>query len=277
MERSSSNFGTEAQEQTLHSIQSLQNLEKELYSNLEKMTANDENINLQKQIINKINDVSQTRIALFDQLRTMYITVHDTVNFQRDNLDSQLKVIRIVEKELAEAQKRSGLFKEANLNNKRKIEINTYYSKKYRAYYEILKIIFYTLIPLIVIVLLYKFSIISEKLALILGILIIIVPAVLILFKLTSISLKNNMNFEKINFFFDPNKSGLPKPPSNSGRSNDLTFGVGGCFNSFCCGEGLEYDEKSSLCINPKSSKENGKMKKIMGQSTQDPGKEIDE
>ena len=67
------NFAINAQEQTLNSIKSLQNLEKRLYENLEKLSSSNKDNNLQKQIVNKINDISQTKIVLFDQFSLFII------------------------------------------------------------------------------------------------------------------------------------------------------------------------------------------------------------
>ena len=242
------------------------------------MSANDENVDLQKQIINKINDVSQTRIALFEQLQSMYLSIHDSVSDRRGDVADQLKVVGIVETELKGARERAGLYKQANQNNLRKIEINTYYSKKYKAYYEILQIIVYTCIPLIVILFLGKYEIISDKFATVLGILIIIIPAVILLYKIVAITTKNNMDFDKLSFSFNPNDEGLPEPTEgkkdSDGKGNG--FGFGGCFDSQCCGEGSQYDSEQHICIVPKFSEEKEKKSLIVGQSTQMPGDPID-
>lgn len=296
------NFANNAQLQTLNSIKSLQDLEKSLYANLEKSSANNESKESQKQIINKINDISQTRIALFGQLQSMYATEIDTLTNTDTGVSDQLKIINVVEQQLKDAKSNSNVFEKENINNIRQIEINTYYSKKYKAYFDILQTIVYACIPLIVIFLLARYNILSAISATILAIITIIPPSIIILYKMINISSRNNMDFDRFDLPFDINsvttsgggdgkgkhggkdkgKHGgkdKGKHGGNNGGNDGGNNGGGGnlglgCIGSECCGSGLEYNKTLEQCVIPSDDKSKKTQKEsfICGQSTQIPG-----
>ena len=58
--------------QLINNIEILQKLEKDLYLDLEKLPSENANFDTQKNIIYRINSTSQERVALFNQLNTIY-------------------------------------------------------------------------------------------------------------------------------------------------------------------------------------------------------------
>ena len=266
-----------AQNQTLNNIQSLQKLEKELYQNLEKMSANNENKNLQIQIINKINDISQTRIALFEQLQSMYLMTKENVKEKESDLVDQLTLIGVVENELNNSKQRMNSLTDYNQNNIRLAEINTYYSNKYEFYYGLLKVIIIVCLVFLMIIYLVKREFISNTVATVLAIIGSIIGGIIILYKLIDINSRNNLVFDEYDISFDPNTAKMADSTSDiSGNNQDDDAidligdedeeiedgGLLGCKGANCCGSNLEFNEKKGLCEIPKAaapSKTNGK------------------
>ena len=269
MSASTFNLSQNAQQQTLNNVQTLQQLEKELYKNLEKMTANNENKDLQKKLINKISDISQTRIALFEQLQSMYLTAQDNVKDKKDNLVDQLTLLGLVEKEMKNNKARMGTVSKYNYNNVRQAEINTYYNKKYKFYNEILKIAIYLCISLLVVVFLWRLKILPDIFAQGLGIIGIIVCGTLITIKVVDLSRRKNNAFDEYDVPFDPSTADLA-PPSDK-KSDDFVkikgdfgkpfdslniFSNKGdiCEGENCCGAGLEFNNDRGICVIPSAS-----------------------
>ena len=105
----SSSSLNEGHAQTLKSIQELQTMEKNLYTQLEYSSANGGNIDNESKIIKRINELSEMRIGLFKNLATKYKTIQNSVAETRVDLVDQMTVVGIVENELNNVK--------ANLNN----------------------------------------------------------------------------------------------------------------------------------------------------------------
>jgi len=247
-------FAINAQEQTLNSIKSLQNLEKRLYENLEKVSSSGSDKDLQRQIVNKINDISETKLVLFDQLQAMYVSAQTGTKKKDDDLSEQLRIVGVVENQLKDQKSKSQSYNNENINNVRQIEINTYYTKKYVAYYQILQIIVIACIPLIVIAILGRFNIFSNQILMILAIIVIIPAAIIIIKKMLNISSRNNMDYDRYDVQISKNKKDYPKESSKDDKSDDDIFSGGeidgvGCVDDGCCGDGLKYNKAKSICV----------------------------
>ena len=84
-------------EQTMNNIKNLQNLEKQLYINLQNESKNN-NKDRQAAIIKQINDISQTRINMFEQLKSVYQLLDNNFESDRNNLANELTTLSVVEK-----------------------------------------------------------------------------------------------------------------------------------------------------------------------------------
>ena len=136
-------------DQILNDIQSLQDIEKKLFSSL------DLNSNLstqqQKDILQKINDLSKMRVNLYQTINGINSYFQSALYNSKGTLNEQVAAIQIVENELNNSKKRLKNLEEAKNNKIRLIEINEYYGDKYSEHSQLMKIIIFTLIPVIII------------------------------------------------------------------------------------------------------------------------------
>ena len=137
--------------QTISSITDLQTLEMKLYASLDnnKLTSEQRSI-----IIDKINQIAQTRMTLYQGISNMTSSYQQTLATSNNSLQEQILAVDIVENELNESKRRLNML-EAQKNNKlRMVEINTYYGKQYSAYKDIAKNIAYVCILVLIIIIL---------------------------------------------------------------------------------------------------------------------------
>jgi len=243
--------------QILIDIQSLQKLEQEMFSNLE------ENPNLtqeqRNEIIEKINQLSQMRVNLYQTLGNLNQTYGIMLTNSSETLDEQKRTISIVEQELNESKKKLEEMEQEKNNKFRLIEINNYYSQKYSNHSKIFQIILWILIPLILVVWLRNNAFLPGWAFTTLFFLIIIIGLWNLLPRLYYMWLRDNMMYDEYYWSFDV--STAPKPNTDASanyvdpwanpRSNDLSSI---CQGQACCDDYSTYDASLNICV------PNGKM-----------------
>lgn len=235
-------------EQILYDIQSLQKMEKDLFNSLEA------NPNLsaeeQKKIIEKMNQLSNMRINLYQTLSGVNNYFQTALNTSVGSLKEQAIAIGIVESELNRAKARLKLLEQEKNNKIRLVEINTYYGDKYAEHSDLMKIVIFTLIPIIILTLLNK-TILPNTLYYILLVIVAFIGAYYFWTRFTSIIMRDNMNYQEYDWYFDPNAA-----PSGSSSSDDPWISgddLGTCIGNACCSEGLVYDSALNQCVFPKT------------------------
>jgi hypothetical protein len=238
----------ENNEQILNNIQTLQQMEQQLFNNLES------NVNLtpdqQKKIIDKINQLSNMRINLYKTLSNVNSYYKSTLNTSIDSLMQQRIAIRIIENELNRSKNRMELLQEITNNKLRLVEINTYFGDKYAEHSELMKIIIYMLVPVIIISFLFNKGILPKTLYYILIIIIAIIGGYFFWKRFGSIIMRDNMNYQEYNWPFNPNNISDDAKLDNSDpwNTND-DMNIGTCIGNSCCAEGLIYDEDIDQCV----------------------------
>ena len=271
------------QQNLINNIQNLQNLEKKLYLNLEKLPIDNSNFEAQKRIINKINYVSKTRIFLFEQLQLIYSLIKDNVSNEKSELKYQMSLLKAMETHLNKSKKEINENKNMDVNNLRLIEINTYYTEQYRVYYKILRLVVLLCVPLLIFAILRQREILPPGVINILGIIVIVIGIFVIFPRILDLYQRNNMVFNEYDFPFNSENADNPSVTEHNRDELDLleqkhskdlkTYEgelLGECEGSGCCGEGSVYS--NGLCIAvPVKNQEPF----ISGQSTQNPGAEL--
>ena len=237
--------------QMLNDIQSLQDIEQQLFSSLE------DNQNLtqsqQKQIIQKINDISNMRINLYQTLNNMNTNFQSSLQNSQGTLTEQTSAISIIENELNQAKEKLKLLEEEKNNKIRLIEINNYFGQKYAEHSALMKIVVAILFPILILAILNKKGILPTS---IFTILVGIISAIGFYFlwrRIISIWNRDSMNYQEYNFPFNPNNapttttdaSNVSDPWSITTTSSSTT---GTCIGDSCCGSGLVWDSSLNQC-----------------------------
>lgn len=237
----------ERNDQIINNIKKLQDTEMKLYDSLESKSLNTEQ---QKQIIDKINQISQMRINLYASLKDMVSYYQQDVSDSRNAMNNQMVSVDIIENELNDSKRRLNLL-EAQKNNKiRLVEINTFYGKQYDAHKEIMKIVVFICIPVLILTVLANKGILPPRInSLLIGI-IIIIGLIIIGSKIIDISNRDNMNFDEYNWYFNKDEA----PTSSTETQADTTSDpwetpTYTCVGAECCYDNSTYDETQNRCI----------------------------
>ena len=244
-------------EQILNDIQSLQQMEQNLFNSLET------NSNLtpkqQEQIIEKMNQLTNMRINLYQTLSNVNNFYDTTLKTSAGTLKEQSSAIGIVESELNISKKRLQIL-EAEKNNKiRLVEINDYYGDKYAEHSHLMKIIIFTLVPVIILAFLYNTGIMPTIIYTILIAIIVSIGTYHMWSVYASIITRDNMNYQEYDFMFNP--ATAPKGTSD-GSDPWLSLNAGSCVGEYCCSDEQTYDSELNKCVNNVlTKKQNGKYK----------------
>lgn len=254
--------------QILNDIQSLQNLEQEMFSNIEQ------NPNLtpeqQEQIVQKINQISQMRVSLYKTLGSLNQSYEQVLLNSTENLKEQSRTIQIVEKELNESKKRLDAIEQEKNNQFRMIEINEYYSQQYSNHTKVFKIVLVVLILLILIIWLRNNAYLPDWIFSILFFFIIVVGLLYLLPVLYYMWLRDNMNYQEYYWKFDV--SNAPKPNTNTNSNTKDPWVISTptssmCKGQECCDDFSTYHANLNICV-PNNITTNGPTTNTNGTTT---------
>lgn len=240
-------------ERILNDIQSLQQIEQQLFNNLES------NINVkpeeQQKIIEKMNQLSNMRINLYQTLSGVNNYYESALKSSVGTLKEQEVAIKIVENELNKAKIRLQLLEQEKNNKIRLVEINTYFGDKYAEHTQLMKIIIYMLVPIIILVILNNRGILPKNIYYILIVIIGLIGGYFFWIKFASIIMRDNMNYQEYEWGFDRNKISTNTTTESSDPWNtNVSFET--CVGNACCTEGLIYNTSINQCIlDPKANK----------------------
>ncbi len=233
-------------EQILADIQSLQQMEQQLFNNLETNTTLSPQE--QQQLIEKMNQLSNMRINLYKTLSGVNSFFQNALSSSVGTLEDQTAAINIVENELNNSKKKLEVL-EAEKNNKiRLVEINNYYSDKYAEHSELMKIIVLTLLPIIILAFLHNKGFLPNAIYLILLIIIGVIGAYFFWTKYASIVMRDNMNYQEYNWAFNP-KSVATSSSTVTSDPWTIPSMPGTCIGQNCCSEGLTWDSTLNQCV----------------------------
>ena len=238
-------------EQILADIERLQTIEKELFVNLE--TNGGLSAEQQNKIIERINSISDMRIDLYRTIGGMNQFYKTSLANSEDTLNEQKVAIGIIEKDLNDSKQKIDELKNAKIGKLRAIELNSYYSDAYEEKTQLMKVLFYMLLPIVILSFLYKRGILPGFVFNSLTLLIVFVGSYFAMKYLTSIFMRDNMNYQEYDWFF--NKDNAPKATPTDGSETDpwALGSLGTCIGESCCPEandnGLVYDTTTNRCV----------------------------
>lgn len=237
----------EKTEQTLTDIQGLQNIEKDLFNQLNNSSLTPEQKNA---IIVKINEISQMRINLYSNLNSVYSFFGKNVSASNTVLAEQTTAIGFVEDQLNSAKEKLAEMQDNTNNNMRMVEINTYYGDKYSNYTDILKLIIIFCIPILFFTVLHRAEIIPRGIYSFIIIILFFIAIITIGIKIIDSIYRSKMNYNEYVWSFNKNTA-----PSITTTSSDTTSDPWGtspsieCLGQSCCYEGTTYNSTLNQCV----------------------------
>lgn len=242
---------------TIQSIQELQQLEKQLFTNLEKSAANPTPNSLveQEQIIKRINDLSATRIQLFNSLRNIYQDSQYNVNRLRKEVGDKIIVAKVMEEQLNSLKANMNSIKEDKNNKLRMVEINTYYGKRYQAHTSLMKLVILICLILLVINILSKRGFLPINISNLLTVIVLAVGGFYIVRKIFDLLRRDNMNYDEYNWNIGFQPKGETVFEYNKTHLGSLFENVSDKISGLSvdgwsvCGEGTMYDTSKNQCI----------------------------
>ena len=242
-------MSSQQNEQILNDIQSLQQLEQQLFNNLES-NAGSLTQEEQQQILEKMNQLSTMRINLYQTLSGVNNYYENALNSSVGTLKEQLAAIQIVEAELNKSKKRLELLEEEKNNKIRLVEINNYFGEKYAEHSKLMKIVICMLIPIIILTLIFKKGLLPNPIYYGLIGVISLIGAYFFWKTFASIIRRDNMNYDEYNWFFDPNSAPVSSTTTTTDPWASTSSSTSGtCVGDACCASGLTYDYSLNQCI----------------------------
>jgi len=231
-------------EQIINDIQSLQQMEQQLFNNLEA----NPNLSIQQQenIIEKMNQISNMRINLYQTLSGINSYYQNALDSSVGTLQEQIIAIGIVESELNHAKEKLARLEVEKNNKIRSVEINTYFGDKYAEHSQLMKIIIFTLVPVIIVSFLYSKSILPKIVYYVLIVIITLIGAYFFWNRYASIIMRDNMNYQEYDFPFNESELANVGSSSDPWQTNSM---LGTCIGDACCSNGMTYDASLNQCI----------------------------
>jgi hypothetical protein len=233
-------------EKILTDIQMLQQIEQQLFNNLETNTSLTPQ--QQQEIVEKMNQISNMRINLYQTLSGVNNFFENALSSSIGTLREQSVAIGIVENELNQAKKRLEALEQEKNNKIRLVEINDYYGDRYSEHSKLMKIIIFTLVPVIILAILNNKDILPNVIYYVLLIIVCLIGGYFFWITYFSIISRDNMNYQEYDWGFDPATAttGTTTQASDPWLSNG---NLGTCIGQECCSNGQKWDASINQCV----------------------------
>ena len=210
-------------------IKDLQNIQKKLFTDLEKL-AGSPDIKLQSvidQITDKfaqIDNLTKLRNNIFETIKANYGITQSDYNIQRTSYAQQLVALQIIDNDLKNTTAQFEKSLSIRNNAERMVGINNYYTRRYEAHASIMKnIVFYCGI-IIFIIFLMRMGVVTDEIASLIIIIALCFGIIIIGKKVYDLSRRNNIDYDKYNFPFD--RGDIPENTRNViNKETNRTFG----------------------------------------------------
>jgi len=249
----------------LENIQNLQATEQALINQLDAYTSSKGYVSSDPKIIemvNNINNIANSRISLFQSISANADVIQTGVSQSRVDLVAQMTLLQVVEDQLNHAKLKIQELQATNDTKMRMVQINTYYGQRYEAQSSLMKKIIFICIPILVVFILKKKSIIPETISnYIIGI-VTAIGGFIIMYNVWDIHTRSNMDFNTYEWKYQSPDAHIPSIWQYN-KENMFNFDklltnlmkeLGLCVGETCCSPGLVYDPKNQLCVQPMKS-----------------------
>jgi hypothetical protein len=217
-------------------------MEEQLLSNLET----NPNLTYQQQqdIIQKMNQLSTMRINLYQTLSGVNGVFQSALSSSIGTLQEQTSAIAIVENELNQSKQRLEVLEIEKNNKVRLVEINDYYGDKYAEHSQLMKIVIFTLVPIIILTFLKNKGFLPNIIYTVLVVIIALIGIYFFWYRFGSIISRDNMNYQEYDWI-----APTDMPTGSSSEDPWSGVGVGTCVGQFCCSNGQTYDSTLNQCV----------------------------
>ncbi len=235
-------------EQILNDIQSLQQMERQLFTSLE--TTPNMSAEQQQKIVEKMNELSNMRINLYKTLSGVNNYFDQALQSSIGSLREQVVAVGIVENELNKSKQNLQRLEEERNNKIRMVEINSYFGDKYSEHAQLMKVVIYTLIPVIILVVLHRVEVLPSFLYNSLLVVVAAIGGYYFWERYSSIIMRDNMNYQEYTWSFDPSKAVGERDSTVTGDPW-ASADIGICVGDSCCSDGMTYDTNLNQCVSP--------------------------
>lgn len=240
----------------LENIANLQTLEQAALANLTSLMNANSSSEVINPIIEQINNLSNSRIAMFQSLSNTASVLQSGVSNSRSDLVSQTTLLNVVEDQIINAKTALAGLQNKNDTKLRMVQINTYYGQRYEAQSELMKLVIMVCIPVLILFVLKKKSLIPEMIANYAIGITIAVSAIFVIRKVWNISMRSNMNYDEIDWKFeDPSDYAPSIWEYNKAHLfnfdnpiKTLIGSLGLCVSADCCANGMFFDTDKQKC-----------------------------
>ena len=189
-----------------------------MFNNLQSLNkSSPDSIQESQMIKTRLDELSNTRMALFKQLKTMYKDQQRQTSDSRGNYADQLTMYKVVDKELENVRKELKVLEQERLNKKRLVELGEYEYDRYRSHKNIMKVITYGALAVLVFVILMGQSWFPASVGVGAIVLIVAVVTVTIFGRLANNFSRTNLNWDKFDW------RGVPAEAKKEEKENHLT------------------------------------------------------
>jgi len=201
-------------------------------------------------LTDQITELTKMRYNLYQALDRAFTFYGKVANASSETLTSQRAALEIIENELSIATDEVTKLTADRAAKLRLVEINNYYGDRYTDHTYIMKVVVYTLIPVLALSFVRNYGYLPPTLY---GFLVVITVLLGVFFLMRAVG--NTMsrdpnNYQEYDWYFDPAHA---PPIQKDGKFRDIWYssggGGGGCTNSGCCSPGMTYDTTSAVCV----------------------------
>ena len=199
---------TGANENIMKDIQSLKQVETDLYATLDQMyltpVVSVDDINARKtattNTIKKIEHIDELRVKLYNNLITNYDLHQNNVIYTSTNATTLNNAVKIINDTIPD----QNALENEQINSKRYVEVNTYYANRYSYLTDIVKIIIYICIGMLILSSLANNSLIPEWAYSWALVILLVVGLYFLGKKIFMLFNVDNMNFDRYDWHFTP-------------------------------------------------------------------------
>ena len=235
--------------QLINNIKASQESDRRLLTRLNTLPDNNNTYLEQNSILTDLVNNSNERKNTFRQLILGYNSVNNSGNKTIDHISDNIKYLELIERNLEENIKKIEGNRIKNINNLRNASVKTYYSEKYNAYLNVIKTIFYFLIPILFIVILKNKDIIPLNVMGYSITILIVICIFIIVPMIYDIRDRNNMVFSQYDFKRNMKNENWDTNNNNNNNNNNLNLPTIECVGASCCSAGMLYDNQRDVCV----------------------------